>query len=287
VGKQARRPRPQDRKSNGALPPKGSTVIVPPSDPVGAAEAETLLAAIAAAAISAKEKLVAEAEVSDIDDLAPLIQIQRAGSVVATAFCDRVNRDDALEFTLNAVPLYAADAVTLVLDTHYTASSLNPVTGKEWGPGEMQGLCDTLGYCEKGLLTDALYATCFERDGRWHSGLFPYHAHHSEPGKPGRMSWSTDPAQQIYLAGGGTSELQLGGFVADTVTEAFSHACVDHAAAIENGALHGISADQVRFVADCSATRTLLGFGQGRWSVALPAISEEAHAIMEAILGRA
>jgi hypothetical protein len=123
----------------------------------------------------------------------------------------------------------------------------------------MQSLCDKLGYCDTGLVTDMIFIARFERDGRWFSASLPYHAHHSAKGRPGTVVWSEDPQQVTFMSGRTPGKRQLLGLVPDTIRDAFKHAA-------------GGRLDRARRAqADRHFAAVLRAGGERRWSIALTA----------------
>jgi hypothetical protein len=70
------------------------------------------------------------------------------------------------------------DYLLFSFDTHMSSEPLNPTTGKPWGPGEMQRMCDAEGYCETGNIRDNLVVCVIRRsDGKLRFESIPYHFH--------------------------------------------------------------------------------------------------------------
>lgn len=71
-----------------------------------------------------------------------------------------------------------ADYLVACFDSHASKSMINPVTGREWGPHEMQNLCDQQGFCETGLIRDELVVAIVRRsDAKIRMQTLPYHFH--------------------------------------------------------------------------------------------------------------
>lgn len=110
------------------------------------------------------------------EDITPLVEFWTDDKgPAAFVFCQRINRDDALDAMWFGASGFNADAVVLCLDSHYTQQPINPATGKQWGPGEMQKACDEDGACSTGIITDCLVVMEQHRDGTHRQAILPYH----------------------------------------------------------------------------------------------------------------
>lgn len=89
---------------------------------------------------------------------------------------------DAMLYAADVMALcLGADYIVCVYDTHISKSMINPVTGKKWGPGEMQNLCDEQGFCDTGIIRDELVVTAIRRSNRKiRLESLPYHFHRGE-----------------------------------------------------------------------------------------------------------
>lgn len=128
--------------------------------------------------------------------------------VLVEVICGEVNRDEGLQA---AYALAAMDciAVAVTFDAHMTSAEVNPRTGKPWGPGEMQGLCDGEGACDTGLLTDCLTTTAVFATGKVAGYNHSYHVHEGKR----EIAWVND-GEGI---GDGDDGVKLGGYVVDTL----------------------------------------------------------------------
>jgi hypothetical protein len=251
-------------------------------------EAKLALADMALPTLVHKEDLVREARPSSNDDISPFVRIYRDGEAVVTAACRDVNVDEALEFAVLAMPAFDADAVTLAVDAHYTKSALNPTTGRPWGPHEMQNLCDKLGYCETGLITDAISIQRYERSGVNYSAMFPYVAVHSKFERPatkctgqrpnrkkaakrtlrrGHVIWS--PRAEYMTASPGSLR-QTEGRIAATIAQGFAETVDAEWSDVhlpELARLVGTSEPDARLQIDVLLIKLIAARGEGRWAL--------------------
>lgn len=93
----------------------------------------------------------------------------QAIAVGRTADC---NRDDSLHLARMAAGGFDADSLVLVVDAYMRwdpkgapDAGLNPLTGEEWAPGEMQHAVENHGALEKGWLRESLWLTAVNRAG--------------------------------------------------------------------------------------------------------------------------
>jgi hypothetical protein len=235
---------------------------------------EEILADLVVPSIEGKELLVTSAPAGVNDDLPPVMSFYRGGVAVARGICREVCRDDALECVLNATVLFAADAVGLVVDSHATSVRVNPTTGKPWGAtreSEMQDLCNELGYCETGLITDTIYIARFERAGHTYWCSLPYHVHHSTEEAAGEVIWVKHSEVGGYgVAEPGHRSKRLEGLIPDTLRDAFAAPiCLstEHVAKVASES--NITLEESRHYADMAAVMELMTHGRGRWDVGL------------------
>lgn len=108
-------------------------------------------------------------DMSPTDDIPPCVRVIREGGthkVEVIAWAPQINRDMGLKIAEVLSEAIQPDLVYFVADAHVTKSMTNPNTGEQWGPGEMQNLCDNEGACAVGLLDDCMAVTTVWRDGR-------------------------------------------------------------------------------------------------------------------------
>lgn len=246
-----------------------------------------------------KADLVRDAKPGQNDDITPWIDLYRDGKHVASVLCSRVDRDQALEAIHALVPSMEIDRVSLCVDAHMATQMTNPETGKDWGPNEMQGLCDRLGYCETGLITDCIYIVDHTRDGRQLWGQALYHAHHSADDKPGEVVWvenrrpsdddSDDKVMPKFMgARGESSAWRLGGYVTDVIESAFKVPTFDQRVA-ELGRedestrkvlesldelRQGLTPEEERAHRDCGIAKGFMLAKRGEYAVMLTADNE-------------
>ena len=121
-------------------------------------------------ALFVKERQVATYDGTDqtTDDVCPTIHVYRAEpfELEILAVAPEINRDAALWAATILGSMVQPDFITMMADAHTTGTMINPATGKQWGPGEMQAACDTEGACSVGLLDDCLMFHTVWPDGR-------------------------------------------------------------------------------------------------------------------------
>lgn len=91
---------------------------------------------------------------------------------------DITTRDAGLHAATLLASITGCDYIVLSFDTHATSLQHNPKTGKPWGPGEMQAMCDEEGFCETGQMVDVLQVAVVRRsDAKIRMKGIPYHFH--------------------------------------------------------------------------------------------------------------
>lgn len=117
-----------------------------------------------------KEGTVADYDGTDqtTDDISPAVHV--AGETPfpfeIMAIAPQIDRDQGLAIAHILVSTCQPDYVTFMADAHVAVNSINPATGKQWGPGEMQAACDVDGACAVGVLDDCLVFHTLWADGR-------------------------------------------------------------------------------------------------------------------------
>lgn len=128
-----------------------------------------------------KESGCAEDDHFDINPIVSFFDDKE--ELVATVMCR--GRNGALAAArIGAVPMRAAFLVAH-FDAHITNAPINPSTGREWGPGEMQAACDTEDACATGLLSDCIVSQAAFPDGHVEMLTRRYGGHE----KAGNLHW--------------------------------------------------------------------------------------------------
>lgn len=180
-------------------------------------------------------------------DIAPQVSFYRGDNLVLSVYCGK-GRDGALAVMRLGTKPTKADAAIIHMDAHTTESPINPVTGKPWGPGEMQGLCDNEGACSTGLLTDVVVSQAIYGDGHIEMLLRKYRGHEVAGG----LVWS----DAEHMVEGGT--LLAGGLVADTMREAMRDDTFDKHFA---DAASGMPEDLRTWFGITAAVKCMIGLG--------------------------
>ncbi len=119
----------------------------------------------------AKDKLARKRD----NNLSTMLVAYRGEEPVAHIFPEQqVNRDEMLKCALLAVRGFSADMLALIFETWQATDLINPVTGKRWGPREMQDAADNHDGVAKGWITDALMVSVYNRAGDATSTILPY-----------------------------------------------------------------------------------------------------------------
>jgi hypothetical protein len=158
------------------------------------------------AACLSKERLVMLTP--HADDITPMIFVDRDDQQWLFV-AEHVDRDEGLSIVSAAVPGLLADAVTFVVDAHYSMSMTNPRTGRPWGPNEMQAACDHHDGYTIGVTADCLMLVRHERNGLWSQLVRPYHID-----KRKRCVHWLDPMSE-------NDTTTMTGFVPDVILESF------------------------------------------------------------------
>lgn len=115
-----------------------------------------------------KESTVAAYDGTDqtTDDICPavLVHVTEPFELQVLAVAPRIDRDMGLAIARILCTALRPEYVTFMADAHTANEMINPATGKQWGPGEMQNACDVEGACSVGMLDDCLMFTTVWRD---------------------------------------------------------------------------------------------------------------------------
>lgn len=167
---------------------------------------------------SVKEGLVAEAAPDENDDVCPIVEGRRNNETKVLVTCHDVDKRQAFMASRIIASGVECDEIWLALDTHASNSRINPVTGKPWGMGEMQNLCDNEGACELGLITDAMVLMQETRDRSQAAFVqLPYHVHKTDRS----VRWVTENDLIADSMDEDNSSVRFSGLVVDEVREAF------------------------------------------------------------------
>jgi hypothetical protein len=105
-------------------------------------------------------------------DIQPYVCAYRGNDPIAMVTLQHHIRDEILNVALQSAAGFDADVLCLAFETYAAVSlgdvddtALNPRTGKEWGPGEMQELAEKYGGLEKGWVSEAVSVTVVNRAG--------------------------------------------------------------------------------------------------------------------------
>lgn len=110
------------------------------------------------------ESRVADAT-EDRPALFPTVRGWRGEMPVITMIPFQVDRDAGLQAARIAATGFACDVLAFTVDTWSVRTDRNPVTGKRWGPGQMQEVVEKHRGLERGWVTDCLYTVAVNRAG--------------------------------------------------------------------------------------------------------------------------
>ena len=221
-----------------------------------------------------ESKVRDSAGVEGDDDLNPMVEVFRAGVLVALIVAPHVDRDQGLHACRIAAVGFSADKISMVMDAHMASAPVNPKTGKEWGPGEMQRACHEDGACAVGLITDCLLVMDAYRTGRIVQSTLPYHVH----AEAKTVRWVVD--EHVGTLDTDTPNNELQGIVPDAVRDAFTKPQIIDSmrAELGLGVEHfGLTEEQARIHCDCAMAKLL---GSEDYQVALVPATDEAAEII-------
>lgn len=224
-----------------------------------------------------KEHRVAEGQgVEGDDDLTPMVEVFRGEDLVAMIVAPQVDRDQGLDAARMAAVGFSADKISMVLDAHVSSSPINPKTGEEWGPGEMQRACHEDGACQVGLITDTLIIIDHYRSGRHREEMLPYHVHADDK----TVHWvGADSADLPRVIDTDNEGEGVDGIIPNAIFDAFKEPVLFDVMKQQLGleAFH-LTEEQARVHCDCAMAKIL---GQQGFQVALVPTSEEAVTIIQ------
>jgi hypothetical protein len=102
-------------------------------------------------------------------DIHPYVGIYRADEQVAVVTLQHHQRDEILTTARVCAVGFDADVLGITFETyiadHKNTDGINPVTGRRWGPNEMQDVAINHGGVEKGWVSEALTISVANRAG--------------------------------------------------------------------------------------------------------------------------
>lgn len=228
-----------------------------------------------------KEQAVADAVAFDgDDDLCPMMEVHRGDDMVALITGHRVDKHLILDVAGIAAGGYSATHLSAVFDAHVTTATINPSTGEQWKPGEMQAACEN-GACDLGLITDCLMVVDAQRDGLLEMRTLPYHVHKSTK----QVAWAASMPDGLPLIISNAGEDQLEGFVPGVFAAAFAQR--EAFSMLTRSGLtpgdFGLSMADARTHADCAITRVIM---QTDVSVMLNGLTDDGLEIIKRSLDR-
>lgn len=191
------------------------------------------------------------------DDLKPMMEVYRDGRLVSLITAHKVDKEQLLRPLKMIASGFGADRLSMVFDAHQAPTMINPTTGKQWKPGEMQAACET-GACDLGLITDCLIISDTYRSGLVAMRMLPYHVHKAAK----TVAWAESDAPEVVTNQDGDASVE--GYVIDELAAAFM--LPDLFEMITGADLSpsdfGLTMANARVQADCAITKELtLQFG--------------------------
>lgn len=221
-----------------------------------------------------KTELVAGTTPDQIDDIVPIIVVQRDGDPLAVVRVSQVDRDEGLAAAELAVTGFGADAVTFITDAHMTTSPVDPRTGERWAPDAMQNFCDNEGACDLGILTDTLTAMRVQRNGHIQLCSRPYHVH-----KTARtIAWIEDHEYNKVVETSKTAVVV--GYLAETLSGCFTRPSLKDTL-LRQGLL---PLEQALHVDDVAIATTMSALQACGWEVTLTVTEAKKQAIVDQAL---
>lgn len=112
-----------------------------------------------------KEAKVADWTGEDRPELHPTVIGWRGDEEVVVLMAAQVDRDEGLRAAQVAAMGFGCDSLAFCVDTWGTKLRVNPMTGREWGEREMQGLVERHQGIERGWINEALSTFVVNRAG--------------------------------------------------------------------------------------------------------------------------
>lgn len=119
-----------------------------------------------------RTELAKEALAPEDDALAPMVVFSREGKTLASVFCKRVDRDDALEVANIGIRGWGADEIVMVFDAHIRTDLAKGDPFPE--RGSMQAECEQTCGAHNGHVHDCLMLTHANKDGVLGFRTYPY-----------------------------------------------------------------------------------------------------------------
>lgn len=124
-----------------------------------------------ATARQVKEAAVENATTREGTFIRPSVLGYRGNEPVILLISEQVDRDQGLAAVRLAAMGFGCDAVALVTDSWHASTMTNPLTGKVWGPGEMQVAVEQHDGIERGWITEDLTTLVVNRAGDQSFGM--------------------------------------------------------------------------------------------------------------------
>lgn len=125
-----------------------------------------------------KASKVAEWHEEGRPELHPTLVGWRGAEEVVVMISMTVDRDEGLRAAWIAATGFGCDALAVSFDVWGTTERVNPVTGKPWGPREMQDVVDHHQGIERGWIDQGLNTLAVNRAGDVAAGWDAYVTHH-------------------------------------------------------------------------------------------------------------
>lgn len=195
-----------------------------------------------------KEQRVARGG-TDVDSC---LAVYRGDDLAALIFPELPqNRDAMLWCARMAAGGFCADVIALTMETWYASAgrTTNPLTGKQWGPGEMQDAADNHDGVAKGWIADALMVQVYNRAGDTAQITMPYSI------KKRRVLWGEPVRDEGVDHAGYVYEFMIGIMKEETIDHAV------HSVGVDPQRDLGLDIEQARAHADCAVAKVMLGLG--------------------------
>lgn len=124
-----------------------------------------------------KETQVETATTREQCFIRPSVLGYRGNEPVVLMISQDVDRNQGLNAVRLAAMGFGCDAVALTTDSWHAKTMTNPVTGKDWGPGEMQIVADEHNGIERGWISEDLMTNVVNRAGDQAFGLDSFVIH--------------------------------------------------------------------------------------------------------------
>lgn len=241
-----------------------------------------------------KEEEAARARRRDSTDIRPLVEGWRGDEPVVVLVPQDVDRDQALQAARIEATAFGCDAIAFTTEGWAATGEYvdrNPVTGKPWGPGEMQRAVEQHGAREKGWIREGLSTFVVNRAGDMVGRMSFYRVVERDPRayRPWAVEWDTEPEEAGRTIDSREEGNRATGLVPETLVSYMNETTLDVFVAKVEALLgregFGLTPTQARAYLDAATIKSLPSLGWTGAAMLMSDDKERAAVLSESLSG--